>query len=185
MTLIPITPDKFDITLDLRYATTNNVTEQAFYKKAHCFLHEEAAEKLSTAIVLANQLELRFKIFDAYRPLDAQKFLFTNCPDPTFVSNPDTGAIPHCRGIAVDLTLIDKSGNELDMGTGFDDFTPQSYHGDCAITPEAQKNRHLLMEIMTTAGWDFFRNEWWHYQLFNPRSYPVIDQNQDQTGIMK
>jgi D-alanyl-D-alanine dipeptidase len=31
------------------------------------------------------------------------------------------------------------------------------------------------MGIMTAADWDFYRNEWWHYQLFNSRDYPVIE----------
>jgi D-alanyl-D-alanine dipeptidase len=82
---------------------------------------------------------------------------------------------PHSMGAAVDLTLIDAAGKELDMGTGFDAFTPLSYHGVTDISAEAQRNRAILLGIMTAAGWDFFRNEWWHYQLFDARAkYPVL-----------
>ena len=55
------------------------------------------------------------------------------------------------------------------MGTGFDAFTPQAHHARTDIPVAAQRNRALLLGIMTAAGWDFFKNEWWHYQLFNAR----------------
>jgi len=61
------------------------------------------------------------------------------------------------------------------MGTPFDDFTVQSHHGRTDISQAAQRHRAILLGIMTAAGWDFFRNEWWHYQLFKPRGrYPVL-----------
>ena len=55
------------------------------------------------------------------------------------------------------------------MGTAFDAFTPLSHHGRTDVSAEAQRNRLLLMGLMTSAGWDFYRNEWWHYQLFDQR----------------
>ena len=61
------------------------------------------------------------------------------------------------------------------MGTGFDEFTRLSYHGNLEISDEAYKNRLLLLGIMTDSGWDFYRNEWWHYQLFNSKNYDVIE----------
>jgi D-alanyl-D-alanine dipeptidase len=78
-------------------------------------------------------------------------------------------------GAAVDLTLIDAAGAELEMGTPFDAFTPLSHHGALEISPTAQRNRAILLGLMTAAGWDFYRNEWWHYQLFDARNrYPVL-----------
>ncbi|MFI4988367.1 MAG: M15 family metallopeptidase, partial [Alphaproteobacteria bacterium] len=61
-----------------------------------------------------------------------------------------------------------------EMGTRFDAFTPHSHHGSAAVSPAAQRNRHLLLGLMSAAGWDFYKNEWWHYQLFNARRYPLI-----------
>ncbi len=168
----------------MRYATANNVTGKAFYAYPGCYLHPKAAEKLTEAAQLAAQLGLKIKIFDAFRPLEAQQFLWDNCPEPEFVSNPETGSVPHCRGVAVDLTLLDASGAELDMGTEFDDFSPRAFHGNTEISPEAQRNRLLLIGIMTTAGWDFFRNEWWHYQLFEPRTYPKLTDAAAGTGLI-
>ena len=77
--------------------------------------------------------------------------------------------------MAVDLTLVDGNNNELDMGTEFDEFSRLSYHGCMDISRESYKNRVLLLGIMTDSGWDFFRNEWWHYQLFNSKKFPIID----------
>jgi D-alanyl-D-alanine dipeptidase len=70
--------------------------------------------------------------------------------------------------------LIDDAGLPLDMGTHFDAFTPLSHHG-ADVSPDAQRNRHLLLGIMSTAGWDFYSKEWWHFQLFDPRRYPLVE----------
>lgn len=181
--LIKIEKPKYDVDLYIAYGMADNFTGKPIYKSQDCYLHEDAAKLLENAIKYAAALDLRLKVFDAYRPHEVQKALWDFYPDPNFLSHPETGAMPHCRGVAVDLTLIDKNGKELDMGTGFDEFTPFSYHGNMEISPEAQKNRHLLMGIMTTAGWDFYRNEWWHYQLFEPRKYPIIKDSEAKTGL--
>ena len=112
-------------------------------------------------------------IYDAFRPTEAQWILWEHSPNPDFLANPQTGS-PHSRGVAVDLTLLDQNGKELEMGTKFDDFCTQSHHGNLEISPLAQRNRYILMGIMTTAGWDFYQNEWWHYQLFKSKNYPLL-----------
>jgi D-alanyl-D-alanine dipeptidase len=165
----------FDIDLEIRYATINNVTGQKIYDKPYSLLHPKAALALQKAIELAKIQGLRFKLFDTFRPISAQEFLFEKFPDGGFVSNPKTGSVPHCRGVAVDLTLIDKNGKELDMGTDFDNFTDLAKHGSTAISVNAQKNRYILFGIMMSAEWDFYRQEWWHYQLFDARNYPIIN----------
>ncbi|MFN8930469.1 MAG: D-alanyl-D-alanine dipeptidase [Alphaproteobacteria bacterium] len=161
------------VRIDLKYATPENFTGKPVYRTgAPCLLHPEAAEKLRVAIKLAAVQGLHFVILDAYRPTEAQWKLWEHTPDPHFLADPRKGS-PHSRGVAVDLNLCTADGCELDMGTAFDAFTPLSHHGNLEISAEAQKNRLLLMGIMTTAGWDFYRNEWWHYQLFNSRDYAL------------
>ena len=181
--LVEIKPPEFDVELCIAYATVDNFVGRILYKSSSCYLHADAARCLEKAVEYAEQLDLKIKIFDAYRPIEIQQELWDYNPDANFVSNPQTGAVPHCRGVAIDLTLVDKNGAELDMGTAFDAFMPLSYHGNTEISKAAQKNRYLLMGIMTTAGWDFYRNEWWHYQLFEPRKYPVIKGAESQTGL--
>ncbi len=170
MHLVAIAPPEFDVELSLAYATADNITGRPVYGRADCYLLEPAAEALRRAIAQAAALGLRLRIFDALRPTEAQWKLWNFRPDPEFLADPRRGS-PHSRGVAVDLTLVDGEGRDLDMGTGFDAFTPLSHHGNPAIAPAAQRNRLLLMGLMTNAGWDFYRNEWWHYQLFDARRY--------------
>ncbi len=183
MTLIPITQAEFDVEIDIKYATSDNFTGKPVYKAGLCYLHTEAAHCLEKAIALAKTQGLRFRIYDAFRPSEAQWKLWEHTPDPNFIADPAKGS-PHSRGVAVDLTLIDADRKPLDMGTAFDAFTPLSYHGRLDISPQAQQNRLLLMGIMTTAGWDFYRNEWWHYQLFNSRNYPLLNDKESGTHMM-
>ncbi|OYW13820.1 MAG: D-alanyl-D-alanine dipeptidase [Rhodospirillales bacterium 12-54-5] len=182
--LIEITPLTHPVRIDLRYATADNFTNEPVYRAdARCFLHSEALAKFETAITLADTQGYQFLIFDAYRPPEAQWKLWNHTPDPNFLADPRRGS-PHSRGVAIDLTLTRRDGTPLDMGTKFDAFTPLSHHGNLAVNAEAQRNRLLLMGIMTTAGWDFYRNEWWHYQLFNSRQYALISDADAGTKMM-
>lgn len=181
--LVEITPPAFDVEATIAYATAANFTGRPVYRRARCFLHQEAAQCLARAIALAKPLGLRFRVFDAFRPTEAQWALWNFRPDPEFLADPRRGS-PHSRGVAVDLSLVDDAGHDLDMGTGFDAFTPLSHHGVTEIGVEAQKNRALLLGLMTAAGWDFYRNEWWHYQLFESRRFPLLSDAEAGTAIM-
>lgn len=171
--LVEITEASHNILLDLRYATKNNVTGAPIFQENRCFLHAEANVLLKRSISLAKDQGLRIKIFDAYRPRSVQEALWAHSPDPNYVTPPEKGS-PHSRGVAIDLTLVDDKGQELDMGTEFDDFSPKAHHGSSQISPEVAANRYLLLGIMMSSGWDFFVNEWWHYQVFKARDYPLI-----------
>ncbi len=183
MSLIEILPETHSVEISLEYATTNNFTGKSIYKRGGCYLHSEAEGLLRKANKLANALSLKIKIFDAFRPTEAQWILWNHTPDPQFLADPRRGS-PHSRGAAIDLTLIDVNGRELNMGTPFDAFTPRSHHGDLKISVEAQRNRALLIGLMTTAGWDFYRNEWWHYQLFDATRLPILSDSVLETPMM-
>lgn len=179
--LVKITESEFNIKLDLRYASTNNVCGIKLYSAPVCYLRLEAAEALRRAVELATKKNLRFKIFDGFRPFKVQKFMYEKFPDDGgnggFISNPQTGSTPHCRGVAIDLTLIDTNGNELEMGSDFDEFSDLAFHNCERVSLAAKNNRELLLDIMTKAGWDFYSKEWWHYQLFNTRQYEIVSDN--------
>ena len=183
MDLIEISPPAYDVVIDLAYATSANVTGAPIYRRARCYLHRAAAECLAKAIELAAPLGYRLKIFDAFRPSEAQWILWKHFPRPGFFADPAKGS-PHSRGAAIDLTLVDMDGAELDMGTGFDDLTERAYHACLDVSIVAQRHRAILLGLMTAAGWDFYRSEWWHYQLVNASRYPLYSDSALDAGLM-
>lgn len=183
MILEQIAAPEYDVDFDIAYATAQNFTGHAVYARPGCYLHPDAAACLKEAIRLAAAIGYRLLIFDAYRPSEAQWRLWSHSPDPDFLADPRRGS-PHSRGVAIDLTLLDATGNRLEMGTEFDDFTPKAHHGNQDVSVAAQKNRLILLGLMTAAGWDFYRNEWWHYQLFNSRRYPLLSDSAAATQMM-
>jgi D-alanyl-D-alanine dipeptidase len=186
MSLQWISSQDYDVEIDIIYATPNNFTGKPLYSRPDCWLHPEAAQALKIAIDLARAQNLKLRIYDAFRPQEAQELLWSHTPDPNFLADPAKGS-PHSRGVAIDLTLVSASGLILDMGTAFDQFSPLSHHGSTEISSQAQANRYLLLGIMMTAGFDFYRNEWWHYQLFNARErYPLLyDRDLPQPMVQK
>ena len=178
-----INPSDYKVFQSLAYATNDNFTSKKIYKREVSFLHPNAAEALSKAIRIAASLSLKFRIYDAFRPIEAQKIMWSHTPNPSYVADPNKGS-PHSRGIAIDLTLCKFDGQNLEMGTKFDSFTEKSHHGYLNITKEEQINRNLLLGIMTASGWDFYDNEWWHYQLFDSKSYPLLSDKAAGTNLI-
>lgn len=173
MSLVALNASKDGYEIDLKYASNDNVTGKSIYSNALPYLHQKAYDALLQARTLAKALGYRFKIYDVFRPPSAQKVLWDFCPDDNFITPPEVGS-PHSRGVAIDLTLLDSEGNELEMGTPFDDFTVASYHKCTTISIEAQKNRFLLCGLMKLSGWDHTPCEWWHYHLPNHETYPLF-----------
>ncbi len=181
--LAEITSPNFDVAFKIAYAENDNFTGAPIYGRPACYLHHDAAALLERAIALAGDIGKRLLIFDGFRPTEAQWVLWNHTPDPDFLADPRRGS-PHSRGVAVDLTLIDENDASLDMGTMFDDFTPLAHHGNREIPSHAQTNRLILLGLMTAAGWDFYRNEWWHYQMFDSRRYPLISDGELECSMM-
>lgn len=163
------------ILVDVRYATENNFTGQKLYETNKVYLIKEAAESLvKVNQYLKKKYNLRLKIFDGYRPLSVQKKMWAIMPDERYVANPAKGS-RHNRGCAVDLTLVDSLGNELDMGTPYDDFTEKS-HIDYKNLPErVLQNRKILQEAMTKFNFLPMRTEWWHFDYKGWEKYPILD----------
>lgn len=163
------------IVSDVRYATTNNFTGKVLYPTANVYLRHVVAEKLSRVQrALINKYKLRLKVFDGYRPLSVQKKLWEIMPDDRYVANPKNGS-RHNRGAAVDLTLIDSLGNELDMGTPYDDFTEKAHRDYKDLSPEAARNRKILEDAMIAEGFEPLNSEWWHYDYSGWRKYSILD----------
>lgn len=152
-----------DIVTDLKYATSNNFTGAVIYDFTDVYLRYSTVLKLMDVQAELRQQGLRLKIWDGFRPLEAQWSLWYAKPDPNYVSNPATGNNSHSRGHTVDLTLVDAEGRELEMPTGFDDYTSfaDRDYSDCTVTAAA--NAQLLQEIMEKHGFTGLQTEWWHF----------------------
>lgn len=161
-----------DIEVALQYGTVNNFTEQKIYDFTEAYLRYGTAIKLKAAADILKQQGLGLKLWDAFRPVSAQEKLYEAYPDPNVVSHPVTGYRGHCRGNAVDVTLIDLSTmDELAMPTGFDNFTAYADrdYSDCGTTTAA--NARLLESVMTECGFKPLQSEWWHFT--DSDTYPV------------
>lgn len=162
---------------DIRYASSNNFTGKALYPVSTrvCYLKRPAAEALARVAVSLQKKGLGLKIFDAYRPYGVTETFWKMIGDERYVAHPAKGS-GHNRGIAVDLTLIDlRTQKELDMGTGFDNFSDTAHHTFTGLSALILQNRKLLSEEMKAQGFLPLETEWWHYFLPNATRYPLLN----------
>jgi len=163
-----------NILLDIRYATINNFTGKVVYPEARAFLVSDAAYSLDSVQKELETMGLGLKIYDAYRPLSVQKIFWEIMPDERYVADPKKGS-RHNRGMAVDLTLVDKNGKELFMPTEYDDFTEKAHRDYMNISDEQIKNRKILEDVMTKYGFKGLPTEWWHFDYRGWEDYDVMD----------
>ena len=162
---------------ELLYATKNNFTKQRMYPKgtSYTFLRLPAARALEAVQQELNERGYGIKVWDAYRPYSVTVSFWELIKDERYVADPKKGS-GHNRGIAIDLTIVDlKTGLELDMGTGFDNFTDTAHHGFQYLSPTALENRILLKSIMEKHGFLSLSSEWWHYSLPRATNFSVLD----------
>jgi len=163
------------IAVDLRYAGPNNFVGRDLYSPFDCaWLHVEAAAALEKAVAwLAAQAPGHtLLVLDALRPQRVQQQLWDALAGTglqMYLANPARGSI-HSYGMALDLTILDPHGRELDMGTGFDDMTDLSHpaleDGFIAagqLSEQQVNNRRLLRGAMFDAGFVGINTEWWHF----------------------
>jgi len=159
---------------DLKYATAENFLQAKVYDCAECYLRDATAQALVKANEAFAKKGYRIKIYDCYRPLTIQKRMWAIVSNPKYVADPAKGSI-HNRGGAVDITLVDASGKELDMGTAFDHFGPEAAHEYNGVSNQVRQNRKLLRRIMEKSGFKAFESEWWHYNLDGASRFKVAD----------
>lgn len=165
-----------DVVLDLRYATGQNFLGRKVYPDgARCLLRKETVERLDVVAKALRKQGLRLRLYDCYRPRAVQWEMWAILPKPGYVADPRKGS-NHNRGTAVDLTLADAAGKELEMPTGFDSFEKAAHHGYAGAPQSAIRHRELLREAMEAAGFVKNRMEWWHYDLPRATKFPVLDE---------
>ncbi|HEY9101863.1 M15 family metallopeptidase [Chitinimonas sp.] len=177
--------------VDLRYAGPDNFVGRPLYTGFDgAWLHREAAAGLATAVTWLAQHRpgLTLLVLDALRPHRVQIMLWEHLEGTglrMYLADPARGSI-HSFGKAVDVTLLDATGQELDMGTGFDDLSERSHPAledqllaAGQLTAAQLANRHLLRETMLQAGFAGIRSEWWHFnhgdQELVRRQYGRVD----------
>ena len=164
-----------NIQYDLRYATVNNFMHQQVYKEgSHTFLRLIVARAVGRVQQELNEKDLSLKIWDAYRPYSVTEKMWELIKDERYVADPKKGS-GHNRGIAVDLTIIDRTtGKELDMGTGFDNFTDTAHQTFKNLPLEILNNRGLLKTVMEKNGFVAMETEWWHF-FWNNQDFELLD----------
>jgi D-alanyl-D-alanine dipeptidase len=149
---------------DMKYATEDNFLKAKVYDCAECYLRYKTVKALINANDQFMKRGFKIKLFDCYRPLDVQKKMWSIISDPQYVANPSKGSI-HNRGGAVDISLVNFDGQEVNMGTTFDFFGKEASHDFNGLSKSIKSNRKLLRKIMIEAGFNSFDSEWWHYNL--------------------
>lgn len=164
----------------------NNTVDKAYLRKKVADMLYETRKLLPK--------EYGLKILDAWRSLKLQEELYykykediikefhlENCSREDaekeiskYVSLPvvDVLMAPlHATGGAIDVTLTDEFGNNLDMGVGFDEFTDKTntsyYEEESEKYKEIVKNRRILYNIMTEVGFTNLPSECWHFDYGN------------------
>jgi D-alanyl-D-alanine dipeptidase len=164
------------ITIDLRYAGSNNVTRHAIYPPGiSAMARASVAQRLAIAQKYLKTKGYGLKIWDAYRPAATQQQLWHATHNRSFVADP-TGGIGsmHTRGAAVDATLVDSSGRGVAMPTDFDSFTPAALIAYEGTNPVVRSNLKLLQKAMAHAGFYGLRTEWWHFCAPDWKKYPQV-----------
>jgi D-alanyl-D-alanine dipeptidase len=164
-----------DLVLDLRYATPDNFLKRKVYPDgARCLLLPDAARRLKEAADVLRPQGYRLKVYDCYRPRAVQWEMWKIMPKPGYVADPRKGS-NHNRGAAVDLTLVTLTGEDVEMPTPFDSFSPAAHQGYPGGTPASREHREVLRKAMTGTGFTPNKMEWWHFDLPGATKLPVQD----------
>lgn len=164
------------IAVELRYAGTRNIAGRPLYpQNMPALVRPSVAAKLAAAQNYLRQRGYGLKIWDAYRPKNAHDQLWQYSRNNDYVADPSDGrGSLHTWGVAVDATLVDKDGAEMEMPTDFDSFTPAAmlyYNGN---NPTVKRNVRRLQSAMAISGFYGMRTEWWHFVSKDWQLYRAI-----------
>ena len=179
--LIAIASVDSSIVIDLRYATDDNFVGQAVYPIGIAAVNKETGQRLAAANRIFQRDGYTIKVWDAYRPIHVQQLFWQACPDPRYVARPpeqrpNQALKPdHMNGMSVDVTLIDRDGQELPMPTEFDDFTAQAAADYPGASKEARDNALYLIAVMESVGFRNYPGEWWHFNDVMGTPTPYLD----------
>lgn len=162
-----------DIVIDLKYASSDNITGKPVYESNTAYLRKGTADKLSKANQLLLKQGYRIKVWDAYRAQKYQQILYNKATDKSYFMDPKIGSV-HTRGSAVDITLVNDKGEELDMPSGFDEQSTKASRSYARATSEQKKNALILENAMKSCGFLPLQTEWWHFDDSEYKSYSLL-----------
>ena len=163
-----------DIYVELMYATDNNFTGVRIYDFTDAYLRYGTVKKLANVQKELKEQGYSLKIWDAYRPFEAQQKLWEVYPDPNYVANPANGMKKHNLGGTVDITMVAADGSVISMPTEFDDFSLKADRDYSDIEDEeAVKNVMILQKAMENTGFTGYQGEWWDYS--DTVEYEAVD----------
>lgn len=163
-----------DIYVELMYATDNNFTGVRIYDFTDAYLRYGTVKKLANVHKELKEQGYSLKIWDAYRPFEAQQKLWEVYPDPNYVANPANGMKKHNLGGTVDITMVAADGTVISMPTEFDDFSLKADRDYSDIEDEgAVKNVMILQNAMENNGFTGYQGEWWDYS--DTVEYEAVD----------
>ena len=162
------------IVVDLRYTTRQNVTGQPIYpRQMPCLLLRSTAERLKLAQAALRAQGYGIKIWDAWRPMEAQEKLYAHGGKTGMFLDPKVGWSRHCGGVSLDATLVDSAGREQVMPTYFDENLAHAASSLTSADPIVRRNLVLLHGAMSGAGLMPLLAEWWHFDDIDFLSDPV------------
>jgi len=102
--------------------------------------------------------------------------MYNAVPDPRWVAKPGPYAHSHEAALSVDVTLA-RGGTPVDMGTGFDDFSPRAHaYATDGVSDAAAQNRARLRDAMAAGGLSVYEGEWWHFDAPGSGApHPILD----------
>ena len=163
-----------DIYVELMYATDNNFTGVRIYDFTDAYLRYGTVKKLANVQKELKEQGYSLKIWDAYRPFEAQQKLWEVYPDPNYVANPANGMKKHNLGGTVDITMVAADGSIIPMPTEFDDFSLKADRNYSDIdNEEAVNNVMILQNAMENNGFTGYQGEWWDYS--DTVEYEAVD----------
>jgi D-alanyl-D-alanine dipeptidase len=172
------------ILIDLRYGTARNLFGHPIYPPgARAVIRQSVAERLKVAQAYLHARGYGLKIWDAFRPFNAQGALWAFAKSARFVADPENGHALHTWGAAVDATLVDASGREVPMPSDFDSFSPAAelhYQGN---DETVRRDLNLLLHAMGAAGFKGMRSEWWHFVAPDWDDFAVVTPDQARVFV--
>lgn len=167
---------QYDLKISMKLSTSDTSISKPFYNRNLCMLQYDILPMLQRAIDIFAADGYRIVIYDAYRPTSVQQRWFDVVRVHKWVADPSIGMGGiHDRGTAIDMSLIDMEGNELEMPTPMHTFTNDSARDSQIMTETARQNMDYMTRVMVSCGFTYINSEWWHFQDVNTKFYLPTD----------